>query len=121
MNALEFMNDEYLSWDMTYYMNGNLLNRVPLIKKLQWREVFCFRGLWGHLTDKNDPAKNGGEGLFAFPGETYRLGKKPYMEVSVGIENIFKFLRVDYTWRLNYLDHPDIQKRGIRMTMRMSF
>ena len=43
------------------------------------------------------------------------------MEVSVGIENIFKFLRVDYTWRLNYLDHPDIQKRGIRMTMRMSF
>ena len=121
MNALEFMNDEYLSWDMTYYMNGNLLNRVPLIKKLQWREVFCFRGLWGHLTDKNDPAKNGGEGLFAFPEETYRLGKKPYMEVSVGIENIFKFLRVDYTWRLNYLDHPDIQKRGIRMTMRMSF
>ena len=68
-----------------------------------------------------DPAKNGGEGLFAFPEETYRLGKKPYMEVSVGIENIFKFLRVDYTWRLNYLDHPDIQKRGIRMTMRMSF
>ena len=121
MNALEFMNDEYLSWDMTYYMNGNLLNRVPLIKKLQWREVFCFRGLWGHLTDKNDPAKNGGEGLFAFPEETYRLGKKPYMEVSVGIENIFKFLRIDYTWRLNYLDHPDIQKRGIRMTMRMSF
>ena len=121
MNALEFINDEYLSWDMTYYMNGNLLNRIPLIKKLKWREVFCFRGLWGHLTDKNDPAKNGGEGLYAFSDDTYRLGKKPYMEVSVGIENIFKFLRIDYTWRLNYLDNPDIQKRGIRMTMKLSF
>ena len=121
MNALEFPTDEYVSWDLTYYMNGNLLNRIPLIKKLQWREVFGFRGLWGHLTDKNDPAKSGGEGLFAFPAETYRLTKVPYMEVSVGIENIFKFLRIDYAWRLNYLDHPGIQKGGIRATMRLSF
>ncbi|MDO4162986.1 MAG: DUF5686 family protein [Bacteroides sp.] len=120
MNALEFINDEYASWDVTYYMNGNLLNRLPLIKKLKWREVFCFRGLWGNLTDKNNPA-NGGEGLYQFPAETYALGKTPYMEASVGIENIFKFLRVDYVWRLNYLNHPDIQKSGIRCTMQLSF
>lgn len=24
-------------------------------QKLKWREVFGFRGLWGHLTDKNNP------------------------------------------------------------------
>ena len=120
MNAMEFISDEYASWDLTYYMNGNLLNRLPLVKKLKWREVFCFRGLWGHLTDKNNPM-NGGEGLYLFPNGSYTLGKAPYMEASIGIENIFKFLRLDYVWRLNYRDHPGIQTKGVRFMMRMSY
>ena len=120
MNPLEFINDEYASWDLTYYMNGNLLNRIPLIKKLRWREVFCFRGLWGNLTDKNTPSLNN-KGLFPFPEGTYQMGKKPYMEASVGIENIFNAIRVDYVWRLNYLDHPGIQKNGIRATVALTF
>ena len=120
MNAMEFISDEYASWDLTYYMNGNLLNRLPLIKKLKAREVFCFRGLWGHLTDKNNPM-NGGKGLYLFPEGSYTLGKVPYMEASVGVENIFKFLRVDYVWRLNYRNHPGIQTKGVRCTMRLSF
>lgn len=122
MNALEFLNDEYASWDVTYYMNGNLLNRIPLIKKLKWREVFTFRGLWGNLTDKNNPmVTSDKEGLYMFPEESFIMGKKPYMEAGVGIENIFKFLRIDYVWRLNYRNHPDIQKSGVRMTMKLSF
>lgn len=120
MNAMEFINDEYASWDLTYYMNGNLLNRLPLIKKLKAREVFAFRGLWGHLTDKNNPA-NGKDGLYLFPYGSYTLEKAPYMEASVGIENIFQFLRLDYVWRLNYRDHPGIQTKGVRCTMRLSF
>ena len=119
MNAMEFINDEYASWDVTYYMNGLLLNRIPLIKKLKWREVFCFRGLWGHLSDKNNPAKS--TGIFAFPEGSMTLGKAPYMEASVGIENIFKFLRLDYVWRLNYRDNPDIQTHGVRCTLRIQF
>ena len=122
MNALEFINDEYLSWDVTYYMNGNLLNRLPLIKKLKWREVFCFRGLYGHLTDKNNPMKNGdADGLFRFPSYTHLMGNTPYMEASVGIENIFKFLRIDYVWRLSYRNLENIQKSGVRMTIELSF
>lgn len=120
MNPLEFINDEYASWDLTYYMNGNLLNRIPLIKKLKWREVFCFRGLWGNLTDKNNPPKEQG-GLYLFPQETYRMGKTPYMEASIGIENIFNAVRVDYVWRLNYHHHSGIQKNGIRATVALSF
>ena len=113
--------DEYASWDVTYYMNGNLLNRLPQIKKLKWREVFCFRGLWGHLTDKNNPTKERNEGLYRIPDNTYRMNATPYMETSVGIENILKFLRIDYVWRLNYRNHSNIQKSGIRMTMSLSF
>lgn len=120
MNAMEFINDEYASWDVTYYMNGNLFNRLPLIKKLKWREVFAFRGLFGHLSKKNNPFY-GGEGLYLFPEGSYTMDKTPYMEASVGIENIFKFLRLDYVWRLSYKDHPDIQRRGIRFMMKISF
>lgn len=120
MNAIEFINDEYISWDVTYYMNGLILNRLPLIKKLKWREVLCFRGLWGHLTDKNNPMKEG-NGLYVFPVGTGVMGRAPYMEASVGIENIFKFMRLDYVWRLNYRDNPGIQKRGVRCTMSLSF
>ncbi|WP_103983501.1 DUF5686 and carboxypeptidase-like regulatory domain-containing protein [Parabacteroides chinchillae] len=120
MNAMEFLNDEYASWDVTYFMNGALLNRLPLIKKLKWREVFSFRGLYGNLTEKNNPA-NGGEGLYLFPAGSYAMGKAPYMEVGVGVENIFKFLRLDYVWRLNYKDHPGIQTRGVRFSMHLTF
>ena len=98
----------------------HLFNRLPLIKKLKWREVFAFRGLFGHLSKKNNPFY-GGEGLYLFPEGSYTMDKTPYMEASVGIENIFKFLRLDYVWRLSYKDHPDIQRRGIRFMMKISF
>lgn len=122
MNAMEFINDEYVSWDLTYYMNGLIMNRIPLVKKLKLREVVCFRGLWGNLTDKNNPYKSvDKEGLYAFPDCTREMGKAPYMELSFGIENIFKFMRLDYVWRLNYLENPGIQTQGVRCTMKMSF
>ena len=111
------------SWDITYFMNGALLNRIPLIKKLKWREVFSFRGMFGHLTDKNNPyIGEQNEGLFLFPQGSYLMDPStPYMEAGVGIENIFKFLRLDYVWRLTYKDHPGIQTKGIRFMMKLSF
>lgn len=122
MNAMEFLNDEYASWDVTYFMNGALLNRIPLVKKLKWREVLSFRGLYGHLTDKNNPFAEGDhEGLYLFPKGSYVMSNTPYMEVGVGIENIFKFLRLDYVWRLTYRDHPDIQTKGVRFSMHLTF
>ena len=47
MNAMEFANDQYLSWDLTYWANGAIFNRIPLLKYLKLREVFSFRGLYG--------------------------------------------------------------------------
>ena len=119
MNAMEFMNDAYASWDVTYFMNGFLLNRVPLLKKLKWREVLSCRGLYGHLSDKNNPELS--EGLFQFPLGGQLMGHKPYVEVGVGIENIFKVLRLDYVWRLTYRDMPHIDKSGLRISLHMTF
>lgn len=119
MNTVEFINDEYASWDLTYFLNGWIFNRVPLLKILKWREVASFRGMFGHLSNKNLPQNN--PNLFAFPEGSYTMGKKPYMEASVGVENIFKLLRVDYVWRLSYREHPNIDKRGVRISMHVTF
>ena len=124
MNAMEFFNDQYASWDLTYNMNGLLFNRIPLIRKLNWREVISFRGMFGHLSEKNRPdALNTGE-LFKLPYEDYEqhyMSTMPYMEVGVGIANIFKVLRVDYVHRLTYRDLPNIDKWGIRVQFHVEF
>jgi len=119
MNALEFINDQYVSWDLNYNMNGLILNRIPLIKYMKLREILSFRGLYGDLSKKNDPAYT--KDLFQFPASSYKMGNVPYMEAGVGVENIFKIIRIDYVWRLTYLNHPNIEKGGIRVSMNFSF
>ena len=135
IDNMEFMNDRFVSIMSGWDMNGKILNRIPLIRKLKWREYIGFNMLWGTLTDKNNPflAKNAGDSrLFYFPGEFREDGtfkyqsrvmdkNKPYFEVVAGIHNIFKILHVEYVRRLNYLDNPDIDKWGIRIMLRMTF
>lgn len=119
MNALEFVTDQYVSFNATYYLKGWILNRIPGIKWLRLREVLSFNMIYGGLTDKNNPTLT--PGLFLLPDGTQPLGRTPYMECSVGLENIFKILRIDYYRRLTYLDHPDIKKGGIRIALRFTF
>ena len=119
MNALEFVTDQYVSFNATYYLKGWILNRIPGIKWLRLREVLSFNMIYGGLTDKNNPTLT--PGLFLLPDGTQPVGSTPYMECSVGLENIFKILRIDYYRRLTYLDHPDIKKGGIRIALRFTF
>ncbi len=119
MNAMEFINDQYVSWDFTYNANGALFNRIPLIKYLKMREVFTFKGLYGSLSDKNNPLYN--PALFLFPQGSTVMGKMPYMEIGVGIDNIFTILRLDYVWRLTYRDTPGVSKSGLRLSLHFSF
>lgn len=122
MDPIEFINDQSVAWYLTYYMNGLVLNRIPVIRKLQLREVFSFRGLWGNLSRDNNPLRaDNPEGLFAFPSTTYTLGDRPYMEVSAGVENIFKVFRVDYVWRLSYKEHEGVDKSGVRFGVHFNF
>ncbi|WP_305382649.1 DUF5686 and carboxypeptidase-like regulatory domain-containing protein [uncultured Bacteroides sp.] len=120
INNMEFLNDRYASLNLSYDMNGKLFNRLPLIKKLKWREMFRIRGLWGTLTDKNNPD------LFLFPMRdgvptSHVMSKTPYVEASVGIYNIFKLLHIEYVRRLTYTDIPGVKKGGIRFMILMIF
>ena len=125
MNFLEFVSDKYASVNMTHNFGGFFFNRIPLLRRLKWREVVSFKALWGGLDDANRPTA--ANGLLHFPVDangtplTYTLEKQPYMEASVGVANIFKVLRIDYVRRLNYLDHPNVAKWGIRARFKVEF
>lgn len=113
MNYYEFVSDEYLSFFAEHHFQGFFLNRIPLLRRLHWREVVGCNILLGNLSDKN---KN----VMAFPAGLSGL-HEPYYEAGAGIENIFKLFRVDAIWRFSYLDHPHISPFGIRATMQFSF
>jgi len=125
MNFLEFVGDHYESVTIDQHFMGFFFNKIPLFKKLKWREVASFKAAWGGVSDLNNPALH--PSLYQFPvasnGQpiTYPLGGTPYMEGAVGIENIFKFVRVDLVRRFDYLDHPNVAQYGIRARVKIDF
>ena len=125
VNNMEFLNDRFVSADIGWDFNGKLFNRIPLIKKLKWREYIGVKCLWGSLSDKNNPylPQNAGDAtLMEFPGGAYIMNSKtPYVEMAFGIHNIFKIIHVEYARRLNYLDLPTATKHGVRFMFRMTF
>lgn len=133
INNMEFLNDRFVSYMVSWDINGKILNRIPLIKKLKWREYIGCNVLWGMLSDKNNPYSNPNDkNLFYFPGRfnsdgsytsiSHVMDKKvPYVEAIVGIHNIFKLLHIEYVRRLTYIDRPGTSKWGIRFMFRATF
>lgn len=123
LHNMEFFMDRRVFWSVAWNMNGKIFNRIPLLKKLKLREYVAFRGVWGTLTDKNNPWKNSGDAmLYEFPEGSYPISpSKPYMEVAVGVRNIFKIFGVDYVRRINYHEHPGTKKNGVRLNLTFSF
>lgn len=113
MNFFEFVSDQYAQLYVTHHFDGFFLNKIPLIRKLKLREVASFNILWGSLDEKHERE------MLLLP-EMHRL-TIPYAEATIGIENIFKVLRVDAIWRMTYLDHENIAKFGIRFKFDVDF
>ncbi|MDE6098797.1 MAG: DUF5686 and carboxypeptidase regulatory-like domain-containing protein [Muribaculaceae bacterium] len=122
MNPMEFVNDSYVQWFFTYWANGLLFNQIPFVKKARLREVVGFRGVYGHLGRRNNPQYNAD--LFRFPADacTRPMDRGPYMELSAGIDNILRCLRVDYVWRLTYrsTSYP-VDRSGLRVALHFTF
>jgi hypothetical protein len=122
MNYLEFVADHYVGINYTQALNGFILNKIPLIRRLKWREFLSFKVLYGGIRNENNPALS--KNLYLFPvgvngsSGTFALGNAPYVEGGVGIGNIFKFLRIDVIKRFNYLDHPGASPYGIKLGFR---
>jgi hypothetical protein len=113
MNYYEFASDFYQSIYIEHHFQGLFLNKIPLIRKLKWREVIYGKFLNGTISESN---KN----IWAFPSTLTEL-RIPYIEAGVGLENIFKIIRIDAIWRISNLDKPEVQRFGIRAKLQLIF
>jgi hypothetical protein len=118
MNFLEFVSDHYASIFIDHGFGGFFLNKVPLVKRLQLREFASLKAVYGGVRKENNPDLDPTLMQFQTNPEgirtTYTFGNVPYVEGSIGLGNVFKFLRVDLVRRFNYLDHPNVPKWGVR-------
>jgi hypothetical protein len=125
LNNLEFVSDQYIKLAVEYRPHGFFFNKIPLLKKLKIREVTGFKLLYGNVRPENRPGDN--PNVFLLPRDqqgnptTFTLERKPYMEASAGVENILNVLRIEYVRRLSYLNHPNIDKGGIRFSLKVDF
>jgi hypothetical protein len=113
MNFYEFISDQWVSVFYTHHFNGLFFNKVPLFRKLKWREVATLRSAIGGLSDRHRTQ-------LEFPANLYDLNR-PYFEAGVGVENILKIFRVDALWRLSYLNNPNVVPFGVRLTFQIEF
>jgi hypothetical protein len=117
MNYYEFVSDTWISASFTHHFSGLLFNKIPLIRKLKWREVAHVRAVYGSLTNENK--------LYSlYPDNLRSFASQPYYEAGAGIENIFKLIRIDAVWRLSHLNdkaNPDVFKFGLFASLFFSF
>jgi hypothetical protein len=109
MEFMEFTSDTWLTLFYNHCFNGFFFGKMPVIRRLGWREEVSLRAAWGSLSEKNNGnlAKVDVDVMQApmlFPNGTSSLGKQPYVECGAGVSNILKFIRIDCYWRITYRD-----------------
>lgn len=126
MNSMEFVADQYVRLAFEHQLEGFILNKIPFIKRLKLREVWGAKMFYGQLSDANNPYIS--KDVIRF--DTHRDGEvmthvlnnsTPYWEGNVGIDNIFRLLRVEYIRRLNYLNIPHMDKDRYRVSLHLNF
>ena len=113
MNYMEFASDAFVNLYAEYGMNGFFFNKIWLLRKLQLRELLTFKACYGRMLNDNNS-------ILTLPQNTFELNM-PYMEAGIGVTNLLKFIRLEYIWRLNYLDHSDISKKGLYIRFNFEF
>ncbi len=113
MKYYEFGSDQFVSAGIFHHFEGLLFNKIPLIKKLKWREVISAKGVWGSVNQQN-------RNTLIFPTTLRSLEKGPYVEATAGIENIFKVFRVDALWRLTYPRPNPLDNFGIKFSFQLA-
>ncbi len=119
MNYFEFVSDRYASLRYEHHFDGLLLNKIPVFRKLKWRMLATANVLYGSLSQENiklvpseDPEGN--------PMPTFKgLGDQPYVEVGYGVENVFKFVRIDAFHRLTYRSDPGATRFAVKVSFQV--
>ena len=119
MNRYEYVQDKYMGINFEHNIGNGLFRFIPLVKKLKFRQFYSARALWGGLSEEN-------KAFNTPPGETFpfqSLEGKTYLEVGAGVDNILKFFRIDFVWRVSPTPlPPEKSKRfGVFGSFRLAF
>jgi len=120
MRIFEFVSDKSLQLSFEHHFNGYVINRIPLLNHFKLREVVSTKAIYGTLQEKNRlliPESWQGQPITQFK----TFDKKPYWELGVGIENIFKCIRIDLIWRMTYLEANSYRNVGVKASFAMYF
>ena len=109
----EFVSDQYVTFKWDHDFQGRFFARIPFMRKLNWRENIGFRSVYGTVSDDNRAINAS--------GLVYNAPDKVYWEYSAGVGNIFKFFRVDFSWRGSYLDMPEANKFATKISFGFFF
>ena len=119
MSRTEFISDQYATLRYTHFFEGFFLNRIPLMRRLDWRLLASANVLYGGVRDENKAYRTvDGQEVPAFG---FLDQGTPFAEVGYGIENIFHVLRVEAYHRLNYLDRPEASKFSVKVGLQFKF
>ena len=115
MNFFEFVSDRYISMRAEHHFEGFFFNKIPLFKRLKWREIIGINGIYGDFDESNIEE-------LVLPDLTFTFDDgRPFAEAYLGVENIFRFFRVDAIWRLSYLENENAPKFGVLLGFDIQF
>ena len=95
MNNLQFFADKYLQLHLNWNGQGILFNRIPGLRYLHWRELAEFK--------------------LAYGGDL----AVPYVELGVGIGNIFRLGEIYSVWRLTHRNDPSAAQWALRFRIHL--
>jgi hypothetical protein len=107
LNYYELITDEYVTLQLEHHFNGKIFSRIPWFRDLNLREIVGVKGVIGDISDENRAINAS--------GMEYLAPTKPYWEYNVGVGNIFKVMRLDFTWRGSYRNVPDANNFGVKV------
>ncbi len=113
VNFLEFISDRYVIGFAENKWEGLLFDRIPLVKKSKIRLVTTERIMLGSLSSKQNQA-------LLIPSFVQPFNGVPYVEIGIGIENIFKVLRIDLLYRATH-QIPGTSPFGIKARYSLNF
>jgi hypothetical protein len=95
MSKYEYISDRYAGLNIEHDFGSGIFKLIPLTRKLKFRQFWTAKVLRGSLSDANKQ-------LNFVQGNSFKtLNDKTYIEVGTGVDNILRFLRFDFIWRVS--------------------
>lgn len=116
MTRFEYLTDKYAGFMVEHNVGSGLFRYIPLTRKLKLRQFWEAKGVVGSLSQAN-------KDLNFVEGSNFKsLDGKMYLEVGTGIDNILKFFRVDFLWRVlpKPLPESQVSRFGVFFGFRVS-